>query len=306
MRLVAHDLQFPEGPVFLPDGRLLVTEIARECVTVIDPDDCHILGRIPCPGGPNGAALSPDGAIYICNNGGTEWHCRGGLLMPGPPAAGYAGGVLQRLDLATARIETVHNSCDGARLSAPNDLVFDAAGGIWFTDTGKQHARHRDHGGVCYASAEGEIRQVLYPLLTPNGIGLSPDGKELYVAETATGRIWAWPVTAPGTLGRGGKGPCGGRLVHGFAGYQLLDSLAIDGDGNICVATLVTGAVSVVTPDGRLLRQVAPPEHDPLITNICFGGPDLRTAFITSSGRGRVWAVDWPSPGHAPHFTRSV
>jgi gluconolactonase len=88
-----------------------------------------------------------------------------------------------------------------------------------------------------------------------------------------------------------------GTLFYDFEGWQLLDSLAVDSEGNVCVATLVTGAISVISPKGELLRQVAVPKYDVFVTNICFGGPDLRTAYITSSGFGLLYAVEWPCPG---------
>jgi len=69
----------------------------------------------------------------------------------------------------------------------------------------------------------------------------------------------------------------------------------VDAAGNICEATLLTGAISVIAPDGRLVRQV--PMGDPVTTNICFGGPDLRTAYITLSGTGQLVAMDWPEQG---------
>ena len=88
-----------------------------------------------------------------------------------------------------------------------------------------------------------------------------------------------------------------GTLHYDFEGYQLLDSMAVDADGNICVATLVTGAVTVVSPDGKLVEQVKVPKWDIFVTNICFGGPDLRTAYITSSGHGLLYEMEWPRPG---------
>ena len=93
-------------------------------------------------------------------------------------------------------------------------------------------------------------------------------------------------------------------MLYSFDGFQLLDSMAVDSEGNICVATLVTGAVSVVSPDGDLLEQVSVPEYDLFVTNICFGGPDLTTAYITSSGRGKLYAMAWPRPGHRLHHSQ--
>jgi gluconolactonase len=233
------------------------------------------------------------------------WRDVRGLAVMGLPPADYAGGSIQRVDLDTGLVSTLYDHCAGEKLRGPNDIVFDAGGGFWFTDMGKSWPRTHDHGGVYYARADGALlEEVLFPLLTPNGIALSPDGRELYVAETLSGRVWAWPVVAPGKLGKGGKGPRGARLVHGFDGYQLLDSMAVDAQGNICVATLLTAAISVLTPEGRLLEQVAIPGDDPFITNICFGGEDLRTAYITGSGRGRLYATEWRCPGLRLPFER--
>lgn len=298
MKLVAEGLRFPEGPVALADGCVLVAEIEGESIARIDPERGTVERIGACRGGPNGLAIGPDGALYVCNNGGAEWRTSRGLLIPGAPPTGFTGGSIDRFDLTTGEATTLYASCGPHRLSAPNDLVFDRAGGIWFTDMGKSSARMRAHGGVYYAQPDGSgIDEVIYPLTTPNGIGLSPDGTELYVAETVSGRLWGFAVAGPGRLAPVGRGPHRGRLVHGFEGYQLLDSLAVDSEGNIAVATLFTGAISVVTPSGRLLEQLRVPDEDPFVTNICFGGADRRTAYITSSGRGRLYATEWPCAG---------
>jgi gluconolactonase len=78
----------------------------------------------------------------------------------------------------------------------------------------------------------------------------------------------------------------------------------VDGVGNICIANLEHSGISVIGPDGTLREEVTVPLPDPFVTNICFGGPDVRTAFITSSGRGRLYSVDWPYPGLRLHFAR--
>jgi len=175
--------------------------------------------------------------------------------------------------------------------------VFDATGGFWFTDHGKTRERDRDRTGIFYARPDGSlIREVVFPMEAPNGIGLSPDGKRLYAAETHTGRVWAWDLSGPGEIAAGASfGPGGGTLLAGLPGFQLLDSLAVDGDGNVCVATLVNGGITVISPDGAILEHV--PTGDPLTTNICFGGSDLRTAYITLSGTGRLVATEWPRAG---------
>src|SRR5262245_32285224 len=228
MREVATGLRFPEGPVVLPDGSLLVVEIAAGALTRIARDGRKTEVARP-GGGPNGAAIGPDGKIYVANNGGSfTWHDVGGLTIPGPTPAGHAGGRIERIDLDTGKVEVLYDRCDGRRLLGPNDLVFDATGGFWFTDHGTTRERERDRTGIYYARADGSsIREVLFPLDAPNGVGLAPDGRRLYVAETHTGRVWAWDVPAPGEATRiPGFGFAGGTLLAGLPGFQLLDSLA--------------------------------------------------------------------------------
>src|SRR5207245_1016415 len=217
MREITSGLQFPEGPVALDDGSVLVVEIKRGTLTRVAPD-----GR---------------------------------------------------------------------------QTIVAPTGGFCATAHGNMRERDRDRTGVFYARADGSrIREVIFPLDAPNGIGLSPDGRRLYVAETWTGRVWYWELAGPGEIvAAPGFGPGGGTLLAGLPGFQLFDSLGVDGAGNVCVATLVTGAITVISPGGEVIEQV--PTGDPLTTNICFGGRGLRTAYITASGTGRLLAAEWPPPG---------
>lgn len=296
MRILAEGLRFPEGPVAMRDGSVVLVEIARGTITRVAPDGGVSVVASP-GGGPNGLAVGPDGALYLCNNGGFVWREEGGMLRPVGTPPDYAGGRIERIDPATGAVQRLYDSVDGHRLCGPNDIVFDHGGGFYFTDLGKVRERDRDHGGVYYARADGShITTVAYPVLTPNGIGLSPDQRTLYVAETETARLWAFDLEAPGVARRHPfPSVHGGRIVCGLPGYQRFDSLAVDGAGNVCVATLLTGCISVIAPDGRLLRQVG--TGDPYTTNICFGGDDLRTAYLTLSGSGRLAALAWAEPG---------
>jgi gluconolactonase len=295
IREIAAGLQFPEGPIAMPDGSVLVVEIRRGTLSRVTPDGkIHVVADTG--GGPNGAAIGPDGKVYICNNGGFEWHEFGGMTFPGLQPAHYSGGRIQRVDLATGRVEDLYTACDGRPLRGPNDIVFDTSGGFWFTDHGKTRERDRDRTGVFYARPDGSlIREAIFPLDAPNGIGLSPDGKRLYVAETPTGRVWQWGITAPGEVMKAAPLAGGGMLLAGVGGFQMFDSLAVDGAGNVCVATLVNGGITVISPDGQSIEHL--PMPDMITTNICFGGLDLRTAYITLSGTGRLVAMEWPRPG---------
>ncbi|MBL28572.1 MAG: gluconolaconase [Rhodospirillaceae bacterium] len=295
-REIASGLRFPEGPIAMPDGSVILVEIERRTLSRVSPD-----GRVSViaetGGGPNGAAMGPDGKCYICNNGGFDFVEERGMLRPHLQASDYSGGRIERVDIETGAVEVLYTECGGNPLKGPNDLVFDSQGGFYFTDLGKVRPREQDRGAVYYAKADGSaITEVVFPAVTPNGVGLSPDEKTLYVAETEPGRLWAWPIKRPGELEKElWPSVNGGRLVTGVPGYKRFDSLAVDSAGNICVGTLMEGGITVVAPDGSKVEHI--PTDDPYATNICFGGPDLRTAFITLSTGGRLVAAEWPRPG---------
>jgi gluconolactonase len=299
LRVLATGLRFPEGPVALADGSVLVVEIARGTLTRVGADGTtEVVADIG--GGPNGAAIGPDGKVWITNNGGCfGFHEQMGLLLPGnPPPAGWPGhGCIQSVDLASGQVETLFTKSNGGEvtLRAPNDLVFDADGGLWFTDHGVRQARSSDRTGVHYVAPGGEPREVIFPLDAPNGVGLSPAGDRLYVAETHTGRLWGWDVSGPGQVtGANPLGPSGADLLADPGGNTLFDSLAVDGEGWVCVGTLVQGGITAVSPDGTAVEHV--PLGDPLTTNICFG-QDGTTAYATLSGTGQLVAFDWHRPG---------
>lgn len=301
---VVTGLQFPEGPVALPDGSIALVEMFGPRVTRVWPDGrTEVMAEVP--GGPNGAALGPDGALYLCNNGGcfTPVHV-GALMVPGPfDPTRYQGGRIQRLDLTTGVVTDVYTHCGDRPLRAPNDLVFDAYGGFYFTDHGIRdlHARTSDLTAVYYAKADGShIAEVVFPVDSPNGVGLSPDGATLYWAETHTGRVFRRRIVEPGVIAPVSPGDTS-VVLCGLPGYQLFDSLAVDSVGNVCVATLVNGGITVITPNGTIAGFV--PVDDRITTNICFAGPDLTTAYITGGSTGRLLrtnvATPWPQPGLA-------
>jgi gluconolactonase len=296
---VASGLRFPEGPVAMPDGSVVLVEIERRTLSRVTPD-----GRVQViavlGGGPNGAAPGPGGKIYVTNNGGLKFVERPGRLFPVAQADDYVTGSIQVVDPVSGKFETLYDACDGRRLRGPNDLVFDRAGGFWFTDLGKTRERDADRGAVYYAKADGSsITEAIFPLERPNGIGLSPDERTLYVVETPTARCWAFALSGPGQIEsangvyRGEKG----RVVTGLGGYQMFDSLAVDAEGHVAVATLITGAVSDIWPDGSRVDQYTLP--DMMVTNVCFGGRDRRTAFATLSMGGTLVSFEWPRPGLA-------
>ncbi|MDB5549482.1 MAG: putative gluconolactonase precursor [Tardiphaga sp.] len=303
IRVLATDLAFPEGPVVMPDGSVILVEIRAQQLTRVYPDGRkEVVAKMP--GGPNGAALGPDGKLYVTNNGGFGWMKTNHGMMPGTPEPHeYLGGSLQRVDLQSGKVETLFDACGEHKLKGPNDLVFDKEGGIWFTDLGKRRARDMDVGGVYYVSPDRKtITEAVFGVLPANGIGLSPDEKTVYVAETPTARLWAYDLSARGEVKPGDVIYRGerGKPICGLGGYQMFDSLAVEASGNICVATLVSGCISVIAPDGKVIEQIE--TGDRVTTNIAFGGPDLKTAYITLSGKGQLIAMDWPRGGLPLNF----
>jgi gluconolactonase len=297
--ILATGLGFPEGPVVCADGSVVLTEIRNNQCSRVTPD-----GKVSVfsatGGGPNGLAIGPDGSFYLCNNGGSRY-VEGSSMGQGPHPD-YKFGSVQRIDPKTGEAKLLYKEVNGHVLSAPNDLVFDKAGGFYFTDLGKRYARHRDHGGLYYALPDGsKIVELAYPILSPNGCGLSPDGKTIYVADTEGARLWAFDIEGPGVLkAKQPHSPHSGRVVAGLGGNARFDSLAVLANGNICVATLTTGYITEISPGGDIVRAEKMPDTYP--TNICFGGPDMRTAYITLSDSGRLGVMQWPEPGLKLNF----
>ena len=299
LQLVAEGLLFPEGPIIMADGSVILVEmLKKKTLSRVTPDGkISVIAELG--GGPNGAAIGPDGAVYVCNNGGAFTPVeQNGLLLPGPTAGDHQGGMIQRVDLKTGAFTTLYTECDGRRLIGPNDLVFDKAGGFWFTDHGAGTHDGRRFGALYYALTDGsKIVRARDQIISPNGVGLSPDEKVVYAADTNLGRLWAYDITGPGELANTGFAP--GRVVCNLQGYQLLDSLAVEAGGKVCVATIINGGITAFDPDGSTEHYAVP---DLVTTNICFGGADMRDAWITASSTGKLYKTRWPRPGLKLNF----
>lgn len=294
---LAEGLRFPEGPVVLADGAIALVEIAAGRVTRVGTDGTK--STISAPGGgPNGLALGPDGLLYCCNNGGFAWHEAPGMLRPVGQAEDYSGGRLEAIDPRTGAVRVLYDRCGVYPLRGPNDLVIGRDGGIWFTDLGKQRGRERDYGFIYWAAPDGSrIDELGGPFNGgANGIALSPDERTLYVAETDNARLWAFAVEGPGALRRElWPSPNGGRHLYTAPGYRRFDSMAVEAGGAIAIATLVAGEITVLSPQGELLRTVKMPERMP--TNICFAGRDMTTALVTLSTTGKLVSCAWGAAG---------
>ena len=295
--IIATGLQFPEGPIVMPDGSVILVEIQRKTLTRVWKGRQEVIANIG--GGPNGAAFGPDGAIYITNNGGFEYHDMDGLTVPGIAAHDYVTGRIERVDLNTGKVERLYDKIGEHKLSGPNDLVFDKAGAIWFTDLGKIYARTLDRGGLYYAKTDGSLlKEVAYGGTGLNGVGLSPDEKTVYAAETDTGKLWAFDITGAGEVAPPPLGAIG-RCVAVQPYHCFFDSLAVQANGDVCVATILNGGITTITPAGVSTHVAFP---DPIVTNIAFGGADMRDAYITLSATGQLIKARWPEPGLKLNF----
>ena len=294
IELVTEGLEFPEGPIAMADGSVILTEIKGKRLTRVTPDGKRETVA-ETGGGPNGAAIGPDGAIYVTNNGGAfVWLNTNGLTIPGPTPPEHTGGLIQRIDIKTGVVTILYTECDGRPLIGPNDLVFDKQGGFWFTDHGCGTPEGRKFGALYYAKPDGsKIVRARDHIISPNGVGLSPDENVVYVADTQLGRLWAFDVTSPGELAPA-AGFAPGRVICNLPGYQLLDSLAVEAGGKVCVATIINGGVTAFDPDGSTEHFPIP---DLVTTNICFGGADMQDAWITASSTGKLYKTRWPRPG---------
>lgn len=314
MREVASGLGFIEGPMALPDGRILFTDVGGGWLMTVDPVSGEVAKFAETKGGPNAAAIGPDGFYYVCNNGGLGMSkSPQGYTLPIAGSHGdqpIAAGI-QRVSPDGKVVTTLYSECNGVPLVAPNDLVFDSSGGFYFTDTGHPHGRDADLGGLYYAKADGSsIVELIHeaaphaPLTQPNGCGLSPDGSRVYVAETGSGRLWYWNIESPGKLAATPEAfsANGAVFLYGMDGYNFFDSLAVDSAGNVCVATIMKGGISVVTPEGQLKDFIPLPVYDPFPTNICFAGEGLSKAYVTAAGTGRIYEIEWPRAGLALNY----
>lgn len=303
VRCVAEGLAFPESPIWCPDGSILLSEMAAGRISRVRAD-----GRVEpvadVGGGPNGVALLPDGRLIVCQNGGstfgTGWwpYDFDGCVQLFRPVAAAEVPVTPQLQLVeidgSVHTLAVEFGVRGGRampLVRPSDLCVDAEGGFYVTDGGTTRGRSRTMTGLLYGTPDGRLEEVVYPLEMPNGVGLSPAGDRVYVAETRTRRVWEFTLSGPGRVA-GGRGlatvPSGGPLNIGGA-----DGLCIAGDGTILVATLGAGGVTAFSPTGQLLGALT--LDDPMTTNMTLSD-DEATLYVTLASAGRLMAVDdWQS-----------
>lgn len=264
------DFKFTEGPAFDLKGNLYFTDI-------------------------------PENKIYRVNAAGKlsvflepSHHCNG-LMLDGENnlLACEMDGRLVSINLKNKQVTSLAAEYQGKRFNAPNDLVVDRTGGVYFTDPHFRAPQPLPQGKVAvyYRSVDGKVTRLIDDLKAPNGVILSPDEKTLYVIPSLQKEMWAYPVTSPGKIGKG-RVFCTLKQLKGFKEPgRGGDGLTIDTKGNLYITS--GSGLQVFSPEGKLLGIISVPEKP---SNVTFGGKDNASLFITA--RTSLYRIDTKAKGH--------
>lgn len=259
---------FTEGPAADRDGNVYFTDIPNQRIHKVDADGKLSVFREKSNHA-NGLMLNAKGEIVACE-------------MDGRVAAYSSDGQSRRV---------LVDSYDGKRFNAPNDLVIDKQGGIYFTDPAFSAPRPWPQGKTCvyYLAADGKVSRLIDDLPNPNGVILSPDEKTLYVIPSGQAEMMAYAVEAPGKIGKGRVFCTLKQRKEGEKGGG--DGLTVDVKGNLYITSGL--GLQVFDPDGKLLGIIRLPEQP---ANVTFGGKDLKTLYITA--RTSLYTVPMEVKGH--------
>ncbi len=265
---IGDKFEFTEGPAADDDGNLYFTDIPANKIYKLDAKG-EVSVFLDPSNHCNGLMYNHAGKLYACE----------------------MDGRLISIDLKTKEVTALADKYEGNRFNAPNDLVIDREGGVYFTDP---HFRApmplpQKELGVYYRSPEGKVTQIVKGLKAPNGVILSPDEKTLYVIPSLQKEMMAYPVKAPGELGEGkvfctlaqpeGKDNTGG------------DGLTVDTKGNLYITSGL--GIQVFDPSGKALTVLKFPQQP---ANCTFGGKGNSTLYVTA--RTGVYALPTKVRGH--------
>ncbi|MBN9119436.1 MAG: SMP-30/gluconolactonase/LRE family protein [Planctomycetes bacterium] len=193
--------------------------------------------------------------------------------------ADYAGHNVLKIDPKTKKVEVFAHE---PTMNQPNDLAIAPDGTLYASDPNWD----KGTGQLWKVGTDGKVTKIASEMGTTNGIEVSPDGKTLYVNESVQRNVWAFPIKPDGTLGEK-------KLLKKFDDHGF-DGMRCDADGNLYVTRYGKGTVVKLSPAGEILKEIDVLGKQP--SNICFGGPDGRTAYVTEVEHRRVvqFRVDRP------------
>ncbi len=250
-----------EGPACDANGNVYAVNFAtRQTIGRVSPDGkSEVFLTLPGASVGNGIRFGRGGVMYV---------------------ADYVGHNILRIDFETRAI-SVHTHAP--EMNQPNDIAITSDGTIYASDPNWK----KKTGQIWRVSVDGTVRRVATDMGTTNGIEVSPDGKTLYVNESIQRNVWAFAISADGAIMHK-------RLIKQFADHGL-DGMRCDVDGNLYITRHGKGTVVKMSPQGEVLREIAVLGTSP--TNICFGGPDGRTAYVTEAEQRRIVQFRIDRPG---------
>ena len=263
------EFQFTEGPVWDMQGNLYFTDVAANKIYKMNEKE-EISVFLEPSGHANGLMFESKDKLLVCQ----------------------MDGKLISINTDTKETTILTDKYAGTRYNAPNDIVVDKNGGIYFTDPRFRAPKPlpQEKEAVYYRNTNGKVTRLLDDLKAPNGIILSPDEKILYVAPSMQKDMWAYPVISPGKIGEGrifceltqveGKDNSGG------------DGVTIDSKGNLYITSAL--GIQVFNPEGKLLGIIEFPEQP---ANVTFGGPQMKTLFVTA--RTSLYSAKMEIAGHS-------
>lgn len=260
--------KFTEGPAGDREGNVYFSDIPNERIHIVDKDGKLSIFREKSNRA-NGLMVNAKGEIVACE-------------MAGRVVAISSDG---------KKVRVLADKFEDKPFNAPNDLVIDKQGGVYFTDPsfGAKKLLPQGKTGVYYISTDGKVTRLIDDLGLPNGVKLSPDEKTLYVIPTGPAEMMAYPVKAPGDLGKGRvfcklQGKDGKKGTGG-------DGCTIDTKGNLYITSQI--GVQVFNAEGKFLGNIAFPEQP---ANVTFGGTDMKTLYVTA--RSSLYTAPMEATGH--------
>ena len=241
-----------EGPQCDADGNVYVVNFAKQqTIGKVTPDgEASLFLELPGNSIGNGIVFDRAGKMYI---------------------ADYIGHNVIRVDVATKKLDIFAHHPE---MNQPNDLAIAADGTMYASDP----AWAKGTGQIWRVSTTGQMSRVATDMGTTNGVEVSPDGKTLYVNESVQRNVWAFEINPDGMLSNK-------RLLRKFDDFGF-DGMRCDVEGNLYITRHGKGTVVVLSPTGMVLREIDVLGKNP--TNVCFGGPDGRTVYVTEVEKQRL------------------